>query len=304
MAKRHRHESRRAGPRDDAPGGGWDPRDADRASRPGSPGREARDRHDDRRPPRRRDGAEGRAGGLSRSGRPLLYGFHSVAEAVANPRRVVHAVYVTPNAAARLAELTAGLKPAPTVVSAEDLDRLVGADAVHQGVVAEVDNLPAPGLHDIPDTGVVVVLDQVTDPHNVGAILRSAAAFGATAVVMTERHSPEATGVLAKTASGGLEHVPLVVVGNLAQALTVLGERGFWRIGLDSDGETPLAQAVARPPVAIVLGAEGKGLRRLTRERCDALARLDVPGPIRSLNVSNAAAVALYAVTTALAARG
>lgn len=313
MAKRHRHESRTREPRKDdprgnsaaetrgTPGGGWDPRDADRGARPAAGPR------DDRRTPRRRDGAGGadpRGAGISRSGRPLLYGFHSVAEAIANPRRVVHAVYVTGNAAPRLAELTAGLKPAPTPVTSDDLDRLVGPDAVHQGVVAEVDNLPALGLHDLPDTGVVVVLDQVTDPHNVGAILRSAAAFGATGLVMTERHSPEATGVLAKTASGALEHVPLVVVGNLAQALTVLGERGFWRIGLDSDGDTPLSGAVARPPVALVLGAEGKGLRRLTRERCDALARLDVPGPIRSLNVSNAAAVALYAVTTALATQG
>ena len=314
MAKRHRHESRTresrsddprghraAETRDVAPGGGWDPRDADRGGRSGT------GPHIDRRTPRRRDGGGGgepRGAGISRSGRPLLYGFHSVAEAIANPRRVVHAVYVTANAAPRLAELTAGLKPAPTPVTSDDLDRLVGSDAVHQGVVAEVDNLPALGLHDLPDTGVVVVLDQVTDPHNVGAILRSAAAFGATGLVMTERHSPEATGLLAKTASGALEHVPLVVVGNLAQALAVLGERGFWRIGLDSDGDVPLAEAVARPPVALVLGAEGKGLRRLTRERCDALARLDVPGPIRSLNVSNAAAVALYAVTTALAARG
>jgi 23S rRNA (guanosine2251-2'-O)-methyltransferase len=313
MAKRHRHENRTREPRSDeprghraaetrdvAPGSGWDPRDADRGARSGA------GPHVDRRTPRRRDGGGGepRGAGISRSGRPLLYGFHSVAEAIANPRRVVHAVYVTANAAPRLAELTAGLKPAPTPVTSDDLDRLVGSDAVHQGVVAEVDNLPALGLHDLPDTGVVVVLDQVTDPHNVGAILRSAAVFGATGLVMTERHSPEATGLLAKTASGALEHVPLVVVGNLAQALAVLGERGFWRIGLDSDGDAPLVEAVARPPVALVLGAEGKGLRRLTRERCDALARLDVPGPIRSLNVSNAAAVALYAVTTALAARG
>ncbi len=301
MAKRHRHINRKAESRGGEPGSGWDPRDADRSPRGPAPAR------DDRRTERRRDGqgaGEARSVGLSRGGRPLLYGFHSVAEAIANPRRVVHAVYVTANAAPRLAELTAGLKPAPTLVGSDDLDRLVGQDAVHQGVVAEVDNLPALGLHDLPDSGVVVVLDQVTDPHNVGAILRSAAAFGATGLVMTERHSPEATGVLAKTASGALEHVPLVVVTNLAQALAVLGERGFWRVGLDSDGELPLPQAIARPPVALVLGAEGKGLRRLTRERCDALARLDVPGPIRSLNVSNAAAVALYAVTTALSTKG
>ncbi|MHB2168173.1 23S rRNA (guanosine(2251)-2'-O)-methyltransferase RlmB [Alsobacter sp. R-9] len=297
MTRRRRSHDRRPGDRPDPAGAGWDPRDADR--RP--------ERHREpagRAGPERRPRGDGERGaGIPRSGRPILYGFHTVAEAIANPRRVVHAVYVTANAAPRLAELTGGMKPAPTVVSGDDLTRLLGPDAVHQGVAAEVDNLPALGLHDLPDDGVVVMLDQVTDPHNVGAILRSAAAFGATGLVMTERHSPEATGVLAKTASGALEHVPLVVVGNLAQALAVLGERGFWRIGLDSDGEETLARAVARPPVALVLGAEGKGLRRLTRERCDALARLDVPGKIRSLNVSNAAAVSLYAVTTALAGK-
>ncbi|WP_293867546.1 23S rRNA (guanosine(2251)-2'-O)-methyltransferase RlmB [uncultured Alsobacter sp.] len=261
---------------------GWDPREADRPRRE-HPRREAPAQEAPR-----------------RTGRPLLYGFHAVAEALRNPRRVVHRLFATANAAERLAEMVPVSRVPTTTATGPDLDRLVGPDTVHQGVVAEVDNLPSLDIHDLPDDGLVLVLDQVTDPHNVGAILRSAAAFGVTAVIVTDRHSPEATGVLAKTASGGLEHVPLVTVGNLAQALTLLGERGYWRVGLDSEGSVALEGAVARPPVALVLGAEGKGLRRLTRERCDVLARLDVPGAIKSLNVSNAAAVSLYAVGKAL----
>jgi 23S rRNA (guanosine2251-2'-O)-methyltransferase len=290
-----------AGRRERPPAGGWDPREADRPghrprqepSRQGSSRQEA-PRHEAAPRPARTGEP------LRRTGLPVLYGFHAVAEALRNPSRVVHRVLATANAAAKLAELAPESRVPTTTVMGPDLDRLVGQDAVHQGVVAEVDNLPALDLHDLPDTGIVLVLDQVTDPHNVGAILRSAAAFGVSGVVMTDRHSPDATGVLAKTASGGLEHVPLVVVGNLAQALTQLGERGFWRVGLDSEGDMPLEAAIARPPVALVLGAEGKGLRRLTRERCDVLARLDMPGAIKSLNVSNAAAVALYAVGRAL----
>ena len=144
----------------------------------------------------------------------------------------------------------------------------------------------------------MLVLDQITDPHNVGAIVRSCAAFGVDAVVTTARHSPAATGVLAKSASGGLEHVPFLTVRNLAEALIALGERGFPRIGLDSDGRAELGDVAVRRPLALVLGAEGKGLRQRTRDCCDVVARLDMPGAIKSLNVSNAAAVALYAVAT------
>jgi 23S rRNA (guanosine2251-2'-O)-methyltransferase len=140
----------------------------------------------------------------------------------------------------------------------------------------------------------VLALDQITDPHNVGAILRSAAAFAVAAVVTTARHSPEATGVLAKSASGALEHVPLVTVQNLARGLASLKQRGFLLVGLDADGDVDLAAARLRQPLVLVLGAEGKGLRQLTRTTCDVVARLDLPGAITSLNVSNAAALALY----------
>jgi len=167
-------------------------------------------------------------------------------------------------------------------------------DAVHQGLYAEFDPLPALDIDAIDAAGIVLVLDQITDPHNVGAIFRSAAAFGATAIVTTARHSPDATGVLAKAASGALEHVPLVTVQNLSRALGALKARGFFVVGLDSSGDTDLATLALRQPLALVLGAEGKGLRQLTKETCDHVARLTLPGAIKSLNVSNAAALALY----------
>ena len=166
---------------------------------------------------------------------------------------------------------------------------------MHQGLYLEADPLPSPPIEELATDGIVLVLDQITDPHNVGAIFRSAAAFAATAIVTTARHSPEATGVLAKSASGALEHVPLVTVQNLARALAALKERGFLVIGLDSSGdERSWPGCDCAQPLALVLGAEGKGLRQLTKETCDHVARLDLPGAIKSLNVSNAAAVALY----------
>jgi 23S rRNA (guanosine2251-2'-O)-methyltransferase len=160
--------------------------------------------------------------------------------------------------------------------------------------LAEADPLPSPDIEALAPEGLVLVLDQITDPHNVGAILRSAAAFAVKAIVTTARHSPEATGVLAKSASGALEMVPLVTVPNLARALTALNEQGFLTVGLDSQGREDLAAVALRQPLALVLGAEGKGLRQLTRETCSLVARLDMPGAIKSLNVSNAAVLALY----------
>ena len=230
----------------------------------------------------------------------LLYGLHAVRAALDNPRRVPRRLLVTRNAADRL-----GLegKPAPCPVelaTPEAIAARLAPGAVHQGVLLEAEPLPEIGLEDLGAARLVLALDQVTDPQNVGAVLRSAAAFAADAVVTTARHAPEATGALAKAASGGLEHVPLVTVVNLARALDELGAQGFLRIGLDSEGYAALEALVAPQPLVLVLGAEDKGLRRLTRERCGGLARLDMPGPIKSLNVSNAAALALYVASRAL----
>jgi 23S rRNA (guanosine2251-2'-O)-methyltransferase len=192
----------------------------------------------------------------------------------------------------------------PEIVRPGEIDRMLTPDAVHQGLLAEADALPSPDIETLPQEGMVLVLDQITDPHNVGAILRSAAAFAVNAIVTTARHSPEATGVLAKAASGALELVPLVTVQNLARALTELNERGFMTVGLDSEGSEDISAIPLKAPLALVLGAEGKGLRQLTRETCSHVARLDMPGEIKSLNVSNAAVLALYVGATRLGLMG
>ncbi|HLZ02702.1 MAG TPA: RNA methyltransferase, partial [Bradyrhizobium sp.] len=192
-------------------------------------------------------------------------------------------------------------KVAPEIVRPDVIASQLPDDAVHQGLLAEADPLPTPDIATLTTDAIVLVLDQITDPHNVGAILRSAAAFSVKAIVTTARHSPEATGVLAKAASGALELVPLVTVQNLARALTRLNERGFMTVGLDSAGSENLSALALKEPLALVLGAEGKGLRQLTRETCSAVARLDMPGEIKSLNVSNAAVLALYIGATRLA---
>lgn len=223
----------------------------------------------------------------------LLWGFHAVLEALHSPRRVVLRLLCTAPAAARVAEAAAARGLVPVVLAPADLDAALPRDAVHQGLALEARAIEGADLTDLPDSGTVIVLDQVTDPHNTGAILRTAAAFGVAALVTTERHAPEMTGVLAKAASGGLEHVPVVRVGNLARALDTMARAGYQLIGLDSAGTTDLAAVAPAPAVALVLGAEGHGLRRLTQERCEIVARLDMPGAIKSLNVSNACAVAL-----------
>lgn len=247
----------------------------------------------DRRPQRdRRHGASNEA---------ILYGWHTVTAALANPTRHIRRLLVTENALRRLVDEGIALPLEPEVVRPDVLAARLTPNAVHQGLLAEADPLPAPEIADLAGAGVVLVLDQITDPHNVGAILRTAAAFAVTAIVTTARHSPEATGVLAKSASGAIELVPVAIVQNLARGLAALKDRGFLIVGLDSDAADDLAAMPLSAPVALVLGAEGKGLRQGTRAVCDRLARLDLPGAIKSLNVSNAAALALYIATRAIA---
>ncbi len=209
-------------------------------------------------------------------------------------RRQVLAVFATAQAAERLAGDLAQAGLTPQLVTNEDLARRLGPNAVHQGIMIEARPLEPIDLSDIvPASGIVLALDQITDPHNVGAILRTAAAFGVDALVTTERHSPELSGVMAKAASGALDHVPIALVGNFARALDRLGDMGYLRVGLDSEAPIAFEAAPLSAPLVLVLGGEGKGLRRLSREKCDLLVRLDMPGPIKSLNVSNACAVAL-----------
>jgi 23S rRNA (guanosine2251-2'-O)-methyltransferase len=252
--------------------------------------------------PRRPSGEGGRPLHSRRDDGPvILYGWHSVKAALENPARRFHRLCATENAARRLTEEHVPLPVAPQIVRPDAIARELSADAVHNGLLAEAEPLASPPIEEIEPRGIVLVLDQITDPHNVGAILRSAAAFAVTALVTTARHSPEATGALAKSASGALEYVPIVTVQNLARGLAALKERGFERVGLDSEAPQELDATPLAAPLALVLGAEGKGLRHLTRETCDHLARLSLPGEIKSLNVSNAAALALYIATTRLA---
>jgi 23S rRNA (guanosine2251-2'-O)-methyltransferase len=246
-------------------------------------------------PTRRRGAAERRRFHAEREPKEqnFLYGWHTVKAALENPARRIRKLWATENAARRLAEDGVKLPVAPELVRPDVIAARLEPDAVHQGLLAEVDALDAPAIEDLT-SGLVLVLDQITDPHNVGAIFRSAAAFAAAAIVTTARHSPHGSGVLAKSASGALEYVPLVSVQNLARALTALKDNGFMLVGLDSSADQALADLPLAAPLALVLGAEGKGLRQLTRQTCDHLARLDLPGRIKSLNVSNAAALALY----------
>src|SRR6266540_2881953 len=236
----------------------------------------------------------------SGGGAAILYGWHTVKAALENPARRLRRLCATANAARRLAEDGVALAVEPEIVRPDAIARRLGPDAVHNGLLAEADPLPSPELEELDAAGIVLVLDQITDPHNVGAILRTAAAFGVAALVTTWRHSPEATGVLAKSASGALEYVPIVTVQNLARALAAVRERGFLIVGLDSDADAALSAAPLRLPLALVLGAEGKGLRQLTRTTCDVLAKLALPGRIQSLNVSNAAALALHIASARL----
>lgn len=228
--------------------------------------------------------------------RPRFWGRHAVAAVLANPGRRVVRMWATREGAAGF-EIPAEVPV--TFADAADLGRLVPRDAPHQGIVVEVERLPDILLADLLDQAEdgrpLLVLDQVTDPHNVGAILRSAAAFDALGIVTQDRHAPPESGALAKAASGALETVPWVRVVNLARALENMAAAGFWRIGLSGEAEMTLAEALGPARVALVLGAEGEGMRPNTEAHCDALARLPIGERVESLNVSNAAAIALYA---------
>jgi 23S rRNA (guanosine2251-2'-O)-methyltransferase len=252
-------------------------------------------------------GRAGRMQGGRGSGRPThghvrLWGRHAVEAALKNPARHHRKLWATREG---VASLDGELPPEFPLEYAEsaDLARLVAHDAPHQGVVIEVEPLEDIWLADLlgeaPERAVLLVLDQVTDPHNVGAILRSAAAFGAIGIVTQDRHAPPESGALAKAASGALERVPWARVVNLARALEEIAEAGFWRIGLAGEATMELKDALGPQRVALVLGAEGPGMRQNTREHCDALARLPITDEVESLNVSNAAAIALYAASIA-----
>lgn len=234
------------------------------------------------------------------SNRPRFYGRHAVLAALDNPERTVRKIWGTHEA---LAGLDIPSTIPITFANAADLGRLVPGDAPHQGLVAEVDPLEEMWLGDLlaqgaDDNRPLLVLDQVTDPHNVGAILRSAAAFDALGIVTQDRHAPSETGTLARSAAGTLEVVPWCRVVNLARALEEIAEAGYWRIGLTGHAKGTLAQVMGgQQKIALVLGAEGEGMRQNTEAHCDELAKLPTSDKVESLNVSNAAAIALYAVT-------
>jgi 23S rRNA (guanosine2251-2'-O)-methyltransferase len=242
----------------------------------------------------------GRGSGRASSGAVRLWGRHAVEAALKNPERKHRKLWATREGIASLD----GELPADFTVEyaqAADLARLVAHDAPHQGLVLDCEPLPELWLDDVLESDAgrpLVILDQVTDPHNVGAILRSAAAFDACAIVTQDRHAPPESGTLAKSASGALEIVPWVRVVNLARALEEIAGAGYWRIGLSGEAQATLADALPVGPVALVLGAEGEGMRHNIAGHCDALARLPISEAMESLNVSNAAAIALYAVAT------
>jgi len=243
-------------------------------------------------------------GSIERAASPWLYGTHSVLAALANPARTCERLLISDDDLAEMAHAVAeplGRNALIERTGHDDISEILPFGAVHQNIALLARPLEDPGLQDVIDRagpyGRLVVLDQVTDPHNVGAIMRSAAAFGVTAVVMQDRHAPPVTGVLAKAASGALETVDLVRETNLSRTLDTLKRNNFWCVGLDGSSEQNITAAIVKGPVALVLGAEGSGMRRLVRESCDTLARIPQSGAVESLNVSNAAAVALYEIT-------
>lgn len=246
-------------------------------------------------------------GGKSRNAksgreRVWLYGAHAVRAALANPLRIKFRLLVSQSEGASLFEDIEDLTIQPETLSRPEMEKLLPPGAVHQGIALQTAPLPATDIEDLFDlqnenAAVVVVLDQVTDPRNIGAVMRSAAAFGAIALVVPDRHTPEATSILAKAASGALDRLPLIRVNNLSRALDQLKEHGFWCVGLDGSGDKTLAETDLGGKTVLIMGAEGKGLRRLTAEKCDFLARIPIDPESGSINVSAAAAIALYEIS-------
>ena len=248
-------------------------------------------------------------GGGSEHADHWIYGIHAVLAALANPRRRCHRLVVTAETAERFAEaIDSAHRLTAEILPRADIDRLFPPEAVHQGMALLADSLPDVFLEDLlaaVDPGApLVVLDQATDPRNVGAVLRSAAAFGAAGVIVQDRHAPEATAVLAKAASGALESVPFVRVTNIARGLDSLKQAGYWCVGLDADADGPLPDLDLPDRIVLVLGSEGRGLRRLVAEGCDLLTAIPIAPGMESLNLSNAAAVTLYELARRRRARG
>ncbi|MEN2494334.1 MAG: 23S rRNA (guanosine-2'-O-)-methyltransferase RlmB [Hyphomicrobiaceae bacterium hypho_1] len=229
----------------------------------------------------------------------IIYGIHAVEAVLANKARHVHAVYLTRNAQYKLSKTIANTNFDVVQIEPKYLDRYLGHNTVHQGAMVKCEALLEPKLNDLitaahAQNGPIVVLDQITDPHNFGAILRSCAAFGCSGVMATRRHSPPLKGALAKSASGALECIPVLLVQNLARGLETIANEGLEIIGLDSTGSQEFETAFSHRPIAIVLGAEGRGLRKTTQRVCTFVASIHTRGSIASLNVSNAASIALY----------
>lgn len=237
-----------------------------------------------------------------------LFGFHAVREAWLNPGRCIHALYITEQAwstfdpVLKEAQAKGLRRPSPVITDKGAFDHVLPPGTVHQGIGVNCQPLDEVGVHDLiirasaKPKSILVILDQVTDPHNVGAILRSASAFGADGVILQRKHAPELTGILAKTASGAVDHIPVAYETNLSRAIEELKENEYFAVGLDERGERTITQCPDYARCVLVLGAEGPGLRPLVRDHCDILLRLPTSGAIQSLNVSNAAAVALYAL--------
>ena len=250
---------------------------------------------------RRRPFKHGRSGGPKQveSGAELIWGWHAVRAALANPARVAPKFLMATPDRARQLNAEFGEINSLEITESGEIGRRAPQGAVHQGVLLKTEPLEPLSLEEIgePVSGVILMLDQVTDPQNVGTLFRSAAAFGLKGVVLQDRHAPHMTGALAKAAAGAVDVVPHCRVVNLSRALETLADMGWRAVGLDSGGEARLDEVFDARPVVLVVGSEGEGLRRLVAEHCDILARIDMPGGFESLNVSAAGAIALYEAT-------